>query len=133
MTGEGKTRGRTALLEIEANCNQSCGHIVKESEDISILFLWEFLNSRYWFIRSIRYGGGQPGVNTTLIKKLEISYPSLPEQERMLKKIEKMRYTLPKWFKHFEIILDGINHNIKSLDFIPQQILNDIFLGKTEK
>jgi type I restriction enzyme, S subunit len=133
MTGQGKTRGRTALLEIEATCNQSCAHIINKSDDILTLFLWEFLSSRYWFIRTVRYGGGQPGINTTLLKNLKISYPSTSEQRILLDNIEKMRHTLPTWYAHFEKILEEINNNIKFLEYAPKQILNDMFSGKIIK
>jgi type I restriction enzyme S subunit len=130
MTGQGRTRGRTALLEIEATANQSCAHIINTSNEILTEFLWEFLKSRYWFIRSIKYGGGQPGINTTLIKELDISYPSKPEQEQILKKIANMGRMIPIWKKHFEEVSDQIDSNVKQLGYIPTQILDKAFSGK---
>lgn len=130
MTGQGKTRGRTALLEIEATTNQSCAHIINTSNEILTEFLWEFLKSRYWFIRSIQYGGGQPGINTTMIKELDISYPSKPEQEQILKKIANMGRMIPDWKKQFEEVSEQIDSNIKHLEYIPTQIRDKAFSGK---
>ena len=88
------------------------------------------MQSRYWFIRSVKYGGGQPGINTTLIKELDISYPSKPEQEQIIKKIANMGRMIPNWKKQFEVVLDKIDSNVKQLEHIPTQILDKAFSGK---
>jgi type I restriction enzyme M protein len=81
MTGQGATRGRTALLGVEACTNQSCASINLHDRRILNDFLWCYLQSQYTQIRTVKHGSRQPGINTTLIKKLQVPVPS-PEVQR---------------------------------------------------
>jgi type I restriction enzyme M protein len=90
MTGQGYTRGRTSILDIDSATNQSCAQINIFETNLLPEFLWYYLQSRYLQIRSIRHGGGQPGINTTNIGDIEIAYPPTPEEQlKIIKEIEK--------------------------------------------
>ena len=47
MYGEGKTRGKAAMLEIESTCNQACAAISYERSLLSGRFLRTYLNVQY--------------------------------------------------------------------------------------
>lgn len=51
MYGQGKTRGKVAMLGIEASTNQACAVI--NSNDISNIYIYSFLKYSYDFLRSI--------------------------------------------------------------------------------
>jgi len=94
MTGQGYTRGRSSILDIDAATNQSCAQIFVYEKKLLNEFLWYFFQSRYWHIRSIRQGMGQPGINISTIKELDVAYPpTIDEQKEIIKKI---KHELPK-------------------------------------
>jgi len=94
MTGQGYTRGRTSILDVDAATNQSCAQINIFEKKILNEFLWYFLQSRYLETRSIRHGGGQPGINTTDIGEIEIAYP--PTHNEQQKIIQQIKNEIPK-------------------------------------
>lgn len=130
MTGEGLTRGRTSLLEIEACANQSCAHIIIKNDELLNEFLWLFLQSRYWEIRSIKHGSGQPGINTSLIKKLQIPVPPIKEQQKIVNEIlhEKQKSELIK--NKLSMINQDLKKLTQQIDVLSLSILGEAFLGK---
>ncbi len=83
MYGQGKTRGKVAMLGIEATTNQACASIVTNNEILNSLFLFQNLSKRYDEIRDLSNQGGQQNLSETIIKGIEIRFPSLPEQEKI--------------------------------------------------
>jgi len=130
MTGQGLTRGRTTLLGIECCANQSCAHIIKKSPDVETEFLWEFMKSRYWHIRSIYHGMGQPGINVSIIKQLEIFFPSIEEQKLIVEKIKKARTNIESPKKNIKLIFEKLQSQIKYLNSLDSSILDFPFSGK---
>lgn len=80
MYGQGVTRGRVAILKIEAATNQACAAILPHKENIETQFLFYFLSNEYEQIREMAHGGNQKNLNGELIKQIPIKLPSLPEQ-----------------------------------------------------
>ena len=78
MNGQGTTRGKAALLGIEAACNQSLAAISGKCTDNS--FLFQVLQSSYDHLRALT-GDGRSGLNLGLIRSLPILLPSLSEQQ----------------------------------------------------
>ena len=129
MTGQGLTRGRTGLLGIESCANQSCAHIINQSNNILTEFLWVFLKSRYWYIRSIYHGSGQPGINVSIIKQLEIIFPSIAEQKKILSTLGSQK-TIDDWKNRLEMALKQSESMITYLNELHNSILNKAFSGK---
>ena len=131
MTGLGLTRGRTALLNIPACANQSCSHIIIKDNQIIPRYLWMYLQSQYWNIRSIYHGSGQPGINTSMIRSWEIPFPkSITKQKKIVQKLE---YILEKLEKKKSIILTLIEQNKKRIDFFEKYWLSYVLENKIEK
>ena len=82
LNGQGKTRGLSAILEIEAVCNQSMAGIIPKSDSIDSLYLLYHLLNRYTEIRNIS-GVGRNGLNLEHIKNIIISCPPLNEQQKI--------------------------------------------------
>ena len=76
MYGQGVTRGRVALLGIEAACNQACAAIRPTDTVVNPKFLYHFLVSRYEEIRNLAHGGQQQNLNLELVRSLAIAIPS---------------------------------------------------------
>lgn len=83
MYGQGKTRGKIAILNIEATTNQACGAIITNNEVLNSLFTFQNLAKRYEEIRDLSNQGGQENLSGGIIKSIEISFPTLLEQTKI--------------------------------------------------
>lgn len=90
MYGQGVTRGRVAILEIEAAINQAVAAI-SCSEKIDNVFLFYQLMGLYEHLRMISdaRGGNQSNLNGKLIKELKIVVPDLKTQRQIVSQFEK--------------------------------------------
>lgn len=80
MYGQGKTRGRVAVLGLNATVNQACAAIsLKRSANRE--FIFQQLLSRYSTIRQMSNSGGQDNLSAGLIREIPLYIPSLPEQK----------------------------------------------------
>src|SRR5260370_788463 len=80
MFGQGVTRGKVAVLGIDAAFNQACVGIVP-SNDADVGFLFQFLAHSYEAIRKLSNSGSQETLNGGLIKGISIPLPPLSEQK----------------------------------------------------
>ena len=80
MYGQGKTRGMTAYLNIEACTNQACACILP-SDKIDSMFMWKFFELSYEKIRSLAQGAGQPNLNGNMIKSFQVLVPPIELQK----------------------------------------------------
>lgn len=83
MYGQGKTRGKVAMLGIDSTTNQACASIMANREILDSSFLFQNLSKRYHEIRDLSNEGGQENLSGAIIKGIEISFPSLIEQKRI--------------------------------------------------
>lgn len=83
MYGQGKTRGKVALLGIEATTNQACAAIITNNEVLNSNFLFQNLSNRYDEIRNLSNQGGQQNLSGGIIKGIEIYIPELLEQNKV--------------------------------------------------
>ena len=82
MYGQGVTRGRVALLGIDAAINQACCAI-KHSAQLSPEYLFYFLASTYDKIRNLGHGANQTNLNAAMIRSIELPLPPLDEQQEI--------------------------------------------------
>jgi type I restriction enzyme S subunit len=83
MYGQGATRGKVALLNIDATTNQACAAIKLDSDRVSNSFAFYQLMRNYEDIRNLANDGGQKNLSGGLIKSLPVSIPSLKEQHKI--------------------------------------------------
>jgi type I restriction enzyme, S subunit len=79
MYGQGITRGRIALLGINAATNQACCAISVNSS-ANTKFIYFQLEHLYSEIRKLGHGGNQQNLNGQIIKQIPIMFPPLSEQ-----------------------------------------------------
>jgi len=85
MYGQGVTRGKVAILGIEATCNQACAAITPKDDAVLPRYLYHFLTWRYDEIRSLAHGGQQQNLNLEIVRDMPIVYPKTDdEQNRIL-------------------------------------------------
>jgi len=93
MYGQGKTRGKTAKLAIQASTNQACAAILP-SDQYSTNYLWYLLRICYESLRNLGRGGNQPNLNLGMIKEYNIIFPHIEKQElfsNIVEKVEKLK------------------------------------------
>ena len=82
MYGQGKTRGKTALLGVEAATNQACAAILPVDR-VDPRFTFAQLSGRYEGLRALSNAGGQENLSQGLVRELRFHYPAEPEQQRI--------------------------------------------------
>lgn len=82
MYGQGVTRGKVAILGIEAACNQACAAIMPSDEAVLPPYLYHFLAWRYEAIRSLAHGGQQQNLNLEIVRDLPLAYPKTGDEQR---------------------------------------------------
>jgi len=84
LAGQGKTRGKVAVLEVETSCNQSLAGIIADQTKINNLFLFYNLGFRYQEIRNINGSNGRAGLNLKLIKDIVVPVAAISEQIKIV-------------------------------------------------
>ncbi len=82
MYGQGVTRGKVAILDIEAACNQACAAIRPSDDAVEPKYLYHFLASRYDAIRQLAHGGQQQNLNLEIVRDLRVAYPTDRAEQR---------------------------------------------------
>ncbi len=84
LAGQGKTRGKVAITEIELCTNQSlCSMIC--GEYVNYKYLYYYLDSKYNELRSISNGDGtRGGLSLRILAPYKILLPALKEQNRIV-------------------------------------------------
>ncbi|WP_024668151.1 restriction endonuclease subunit S [Pseudomonas syringae] len=84
LIGQGKTRGKAALLGIEASTNQNCAAILP-TEVVIPSFTFLNLCSRYEEVRALSNTAGQGSLSQGLIRTLSFGFPKdKAEQQRIV-------------------------------------------------
>lgn len=75
MYGQGVTRGKVALLGVDAACNQACAAITSTDGVVDVKYLYHFLTARYDEVRELAHGGQQQNLNLDLVRAIPVLYP----------------------------------------------------------
>jgi type I restriction enzyme S subunit len=82
MIGEGKTRGQSAILDIEACINQNVAAVVIDHGLIEARYLWYWFQGRYDANREVGSGSGPQALNCERVRELSFNLPPLEEQRK---------------------------------------------------
>jgi type I restriction enzyme S subunit len=93
MYGQGKTRGRTALLGVTAATTQNTAAI-ECLERLIPTYLWYWLDSRYEDLRGMGNLGHLSHLNLGYVKHLLVPLPDLTEQEEIANSVDLIRKRL---------------------------------------
>lgn len=83
MYGQGITRGKVAILGIEAATNQACVAIFP-CEDVSTKFLYYFFEGKYEYIRNLGHGANQKNLSAEILKGVTVAYPKDREAQKSI-------------------------------------------------
>ena len=106
MYGQGKTRGMTGYLSVEATTNQACACILP-SKKINQKYLWQYIIMSYEKLRSLAKGGNQPNLNGTIIKDFAVLMPPIELQNQFtefVEQTEKAKTTISRSLEKLETL-----------------------------
>ena len=110
MYGQGKTRGMTAYLGIEASTNQACACILP-SKVINQKFLWYYFILSYDKLRDLAKGGNQPNLNGNMIKDFPVLMPPIEMQNEyvsFVQQIDKSKFAVQKSLEKAETLYKSL-------------------------
>lgn len=83
ITGQGKTLGNSAILELDTCINQHLAYIHFKDESVRPVFALFYLRSRYQYFRNVSAGGGSTkgALTCGFLKRLKIPIPPSDEQD----------------------------------------------------
>lgn len=83
LNGQGKTKGKVAVLKTETTCNQSLAAFVCNEDKLHYLYLYYYLKSKYKEIRGLVGDGLRDGISLGLLKSLRMPLPTVKEQQEI--------------------------------------------------
>ncbi len=123
MYGQGKTRGQSAILEIEATTNQACFAILpNDTWDTEFLYYWLFFS--YEDLRSLseNRGGNQSNLNGGLLNALKVPAPDRKNQEEIVQRVKAA-------LREVDLIEAACRDRKKDIDVLPTRIIAKAFEG----
>ncbi len=90
MIGEGKTRGQSAILDIDACINQNIAGVVPVAGVLDSKYLWFWFRREYENTRTKGNGSGPKALNCERVRELEINLPPLSEQTEIVRRVEAL-------------------------------------------
>jgi type I restriction enzyme, S subunit len=87
LYGQGKTRGKVAILGVKAATNQAC-LAISLNKDVFHRYVFHYLVSHYDQIRNFSNTGNQENLNGLIVKSIPIAMPPLPEQENIARALD---------------------------------------------
>ncbi len=110
MYGQGKTRGMTAYLDIEACTNQACACILP-SDRIDSMFMWKYFELSYDKLRNLAQGAGQPNLNGNMIKNFQVLVPPEMMQKEyvdFVRQVDKSKDSVQKALDEAQLLFDSL-------------------------
>ena len=90
MIGEGKTRGQSAILRIDATINQNIAAILLTHGLVNSEFLWRWFQFSYEATRERGSGSGPQALNCQRVRELPFILPPLAEQQEIVRRVEQL-------------------------------------------
>ncbi|WP_416672462.1 restriction endonuclease subunit S [Egbenema bharatensis] len=122
MYGQGVTRGRVAILGIEAAFNQACLAIMP-FERLQTKYLYYYLRSAYSFVRDFGNETSQMNLSSGLISKIKILVPSDTEQKEVSDFLDRKLID-------FDLSISKQEQIIESLHLLKQTFVANAVTGK---
>ena len=116
--GEGVTRGKVAVLEIDAAINQAClAFFPKES--LNTDFLYFYFAHNYKALRRISNEGSQKNLSGKLMSVVQIPLPTPEEQNRVIASLQRLSANT-----------EVEQQNLEKLQRLKMGLMQDLLTGK---
>ena len=123
MIGEGKTRGQSAILDIEATTNQNIAAILLGHGFVASKFLCYWFQLQYEATRQEGSGSGPQALNCQGVRELPFVLPPFEEQHEIVRRVEAL-------FNMADAIEKRIAAAAKRAEKLTQAILAKAFRGE---
>jgi len=119
LYGQGKTRGRVSILDIDATTNQACVGFLNLKK-VTTNFLYVTLTNEYEKLRDLSNDGAQKNLSSSLLKKYFLKIPSdIKEQER-----------IDELFARIDNSIMKEQHSLTKLQSLKTGLMQDLLSGK---
>ena len=118
----GATIGKCAILGVDASTNQACA-VAQPKNNIEPLYLFHYLRSQKQNFIDKGKGGAQPNISQAVIKGHPIPLPPLPEQKRIVAKLDTL-------FAHLDQLKSRLQNIPILLKQFRQAVLTQAVTGK---
>ena len=126
LNGQGKTKGKTAVLKIRATTNQSLTGFICDEINLHYKFLYYQFKGSYKFNRSYYSGGdNRDGIAASNLKTARLSLPNISEQKEIVKYLDEKT----------KLIDDSIKFKKKQLEVLEEykkSLIYEYVTGKKE-
>lgn len=123
IVGQGKTRGTSAILKIDACINQNMVGIITNNK-LHCEYLLHFLTQAYTNIRSGN-GAGQEALNINIISNFKIPIPIFEKQVLIASFLKKN-------MNNFNLLIQKNKDMIEKLKSAKQSLISEVVTGKIE-
>src|SRR5262249_9187627 len=87
----GATIGQTGILTFDAATNQACAALLSKGLTSEIIpYVWRYLIAEQQNLKAVGQGGAQPNISQAILKEYPIKIAPLPEQRRIVGKIDSL-------------------------------------------
>lgn len=126
ITGQGKIRGRAALLSIDATINQHVAFISARTK-VSMWYLRWLLHAAYGFLRSISddIGGTKGALTCEELTNLRVPVPPCVEQRKIVRKISTE-------LRPIDELIDATEHSIILLKERRAALISNALFGQID-
>lgn len=119
LYGQGKTRGRVSILDIDATTNQACVGFLNLKK-VTTNFLYVTLTNEYEKLRDLSNDGAQKNLSSSLLKKYFLKIPSdIKEQER-----------IDELFARIDNSIIKEQYSLYKLQYLKTGLMQDLLSGK---
>lgn len=121
LTNSGATLGVPKICCIKTTFNDGIAAFLGFNNYIYKPYLYYFLKQKTkWFLEVASRGQGQPNLNTDIIRNTLVPLPPLPEQKRIVQKVDKL-------MKLCDGLEQQVNENKKNAELLVDTVLREIF------
>ena len=124
LVGQGKTRGRSAILGIDACISQNIAAIILLRK-LNGNYLQHFLTAFYKMIREYGRGGNQEALNCEIVANIKVSIPPLDEQDSICDYLQSALAGLERAAQY-------INRETELLREYRTRLIADVVTGKVD-
>lgn len=110
MYGQGDTRGKSAILNIEAATNQACAAL-EFKDEIDARFALIFLQLCYDDLRNLSQGGNQKNLNLKIIKEYSMLTPPVYLQKEFanfVAQVDKLKFETQQSIEKLQMLYDSL-------------------------
>ena len=125
LNGQGKTKGMSAILKIDATCNQSLCAFKCDEVNLNYEYLFFCFQCMYKYLRGQAGDAIRDGLSASYVKKQRIPLPSFDEQ------LEISKFCMKKYIEIDSIITDK-KKQLDTLTEYKKSLIYEYVTGKKE-